>query len=327
MPSDLPERVFATDAERDVWVQGVRDQVRQVRELEALTLQQISLQSGVKEGTLSPWLGGTYAGRNERIAAEMEKWLLSRQARRATLTQARPTPGFLMTRTARDLLTALEAAQHGPDFVTIVGPPGIGKTEAINHHRRTSSNVYVITGEPCASTPNAMISETALAVGIHGYHAPLRASRAITHRLTGTGALLIYDEAQHWGTAAVDQLRRWHDGAEIGVALVGNPLIERVVSGGNRVSEHAQLTSRVGARVRRKGAFKADIDALLDAWKVEGQELRDTLHGIGRRPGALRNVTKALRMAHAMAVGEAAELAQRHVDLAWQQLSPEGVAA
>ena len=154
--------------------------------------------------------------------------------------------------------------------------------------------------------------------------APQRQSRFIIERLRNTGALLVIDEAQNWSVDAIDQLRRWHDAAEIGVALIGNAEVVRVVNGGSRAAAFAQLTSRVGVRLVRKKALVKDAEALLDAWGVPEPAIRQELVGIALKPGALRLMTKTLRMALTMAAGEQAELAVRHVKLAANQLAVPG---
>ena len=50
-------------------------------------------------------------------------------------------------------------------------------------------------------------------------------AKAIHARLEGTKGLLIIDEAQNLFPKAMDQIRSFHDQAEIGIALVGNQTV------------------------------------------------------------------------------------------------------
>jgi DNA transposition AAA+ family ATPase len=324
MPSDVVNREFASEAERDAFVLEIRTKVNSLRHLDGTTVGEIAKQSEVAPGTLGPFLGGQYKGKNEVVAAKLELWLLAREERKAALARIRPAPGFQMTATARAIMGTLQHAQHTPDFALIMGTPGVGKSTTIQQYRRANPNVHVIEGEPCKTTPNALISEVALALGISGFHTPQRNSRFISERLRDSGALLILDEAQNWSTLAIDQLRRWHDSAEVGVALVGNPSVARLVSGGAKAADFAQLTSRVGARLNLKRAKGVDMEVLLEAWGIQDGEIRAELTGIGGKPGALRQMVKTIRMGLTMAAGEQSDLTLRHVRLAAEQLSITG---
>ena len=75
-------------------------------------------------------------------------------------------------------------------------------------------------------------------------------------------------------------------------------------------------------RLARPRALKGDVEALLDAWDIPGKEERALLLNIAKRPGALRNLTKVLRMAHLLAGADGAEaVAETHIRMAWERLS------
>jgi hypothetical protein len=75
-------------------------------------------------------------------------------------------------------------------------------------------------------------------------------------------------------------------------------------------------------RLTRPRALKGDIEQLMDAWDIGGKEERAMLVQIAKRPGALRNLTKVLRMAHMLGSAEGAEaVAETHIRMAWERLS------
>jgi DNA transposition AAA+ family ATPase len=112
------------------------------------------------------------------------------------------------------------------------------------------------------------------------------------------------------------------DQAGIGIALLGNETVYARLEGGTRAAQYAQLFSRVGMRLARPRALKGDIEKLLDAWEIGGREERALLLAIAKKPGALRNLTKVVRMAHMLAGAEGAErVAEAHLRMAWERLS------
>lgn len=289
-----------------------------------LSLAAIAKESGVGYSTLSAWMNGTYPGRADRVATDMERWLASREAASRAQRAMPDAPGFLQTTTADEFIGALEHAQHMPDLVVITGAPGVGKTTTCEEYRRRTPNVWMLTGEPAYRSPALLLEDLAETLGLESYSSR-RVSREIIKRLRGTAGLIIVDEAQLLSSEALDQLRSLQDQAKIGVALVGNETVYGRLEGKSRAVEFAQLFSRVGMRQRRPSARKADIDTLLDAWRVTEVQHRRVLHNIAKLPGALRNLTKTLRLAHTLAAGDGRELHLDHLRAAWQRLSDTDV--
>jgi len=300
---------------------AVRDAVRQVMAAEAMTMTAVAKAAGIPYGTFSAWLGGTYQGRGERVADEAGRWLEARKVEQRTRALAPTAPEFLMTPSAEAFFGVFAHAQHMIDLVIISGGAGVGKTSAAEAYRARTPNTWVLTAEPCFSTPRMLLDDLAETLGISERYSAQKVSRAIVRRLRDCGGLLIIDEAQHLGTLALDQLRTIHDLAHVGVALVGNESVYARLEGAARTPAFAQLYSRVGMRLPRAKPVKRDIDALLDAWKVEGERERRLLHAIARKPGALRGMTKTLRMAHMLAGAEGAAMSEQYVLMAWQRLS------
>jgi DNA transposition AAA+ family ATPase len=115
----------------------------------------------------------------------------------------------------------------------------------------------------------------------------------------------------------------FYDLADVGMALMGNEAVHARLEGGARAAQFAQLFSRVGMRLARPRALKGDIEQLMDAWDIAGKGERALLVCAAKRPGALRNVTKVLRMAHMLAGADGAEaVAEPHIKMAWDRLFP-----
>jgi len=283
----------------------------------------VSRQVGIPYGTFSSWMGGTYKGRNAHLAEQTLHWLNGLEAQDRTRALAPRAPAFVATPTAEAILATLEHAQHMPEMVVVTGAPGVGKTSTARWYAARSANVWMVTAEPTMSSPRALLDELAEPIGVteRGLSSQ-KLSRALGRRMTGSQGLVLIDEAQHLTSQTLDQLRMFHDQANIGIALLGNEQVYARLEGGTRAAQFAQLFSRVGMRLQRPRALKGDVEKLLDAWEVTGKEERAVLQAIAKRPGALRNLTKVLRMAHMLAGAEGAErLAEQHIRMAWERLS------
>lgn len=250
-----------------------------------------------KYPTLSAWYNGTYQGRNDRVAAEVRRWLDTRLERARSLSSLPRAPAFLETPSARSFLDVFAHAHHAPDLVIVTGGPGVGKTSACQAYTARNAGVLLCTGQPSVKTPRALLEELADVLEVRERGPSQRIARSVIRRLQGQPSVILYDEAQHLTTEALDQLRSIHDIAGIGIALVGNETIYPRLEGIGRTAQFAQLFSRIGMKVPRPKPLRGDVDVLLDAWGVPGERERKALHAIAKKPGALRSVTKVLRQA------------------------------
>ncbi len=250
-----------------------------------------------------------------------EKWLTSRVARRRARSLLPKAPDFVLTKSAIDFFGVFEHAQYTPDLAVISGGPGAGKTFACEAYRERTPNVWLLTAEPCLSSIRMLLTLLADVLGVAETRSTERLSRAIIGRVQATGGLLIVDEAQNLTTELLEQLRTVFDTGAIGITFVGDETVHARLEGLNRTAKYARLFSRVGMRLQRPVPAKRDIELLMDAWGVEGAPERRLLLAIARKPGALRGMTRCLRMAHMLAGAAGAEgVTEEHLLMAWQNL-------
>lgn len=322
MPSDTPQ-IMTPDE-----IDAIRAEVRAVIDAEGIAQTIVAKETGIPYGTFTSWLGGTYAGRNDRLAGEARKWLRERQVKAQTVAMAPEPPRFVATPTAERIMVLLTQAKVLADFVVGVGQPGIGKTTAACQFTRSNTNVFKVVAHPTLSRPRALLQQLARIVNVQASTGKLDLIHAaLVSRLRGTNALVIVDEANFLEPEALQQLRSLHDQAEIGVALLGNATIHHNIEGRGRRAEFAQLTSRVGMRIDIRKPDKGDVETLLDAWGVTGDAERRQLRVIAAKPGALRTMTKTLRLAHMLAAAErrrpnTADIADAYAQLGAAPLSP-----
>jgi DNA transposition AAA+ family ATPase len=299
----------------------LRDRVRALMTEQGLSQTRAAREVGVSAATINQWLGGTYGGDNGAIEAKIARWLEQAEAARVRARTLPSAPQFVATPSAEKIKGALMYAQMAADIAVIYGGAGLSKSSTVRHYAKTAPNVFVATMTPASAGVVTSLEEIAEAVGASiKSGGAARLHKAIVRRLVNTVGILIIDEAQHLSIAALDQIRSIHDAAEVGLALVGNEEVYARMTGGNRAANLDRVHSRIGTRVRLTKPQAADVDGLLDAWKVDDRKCREYLRDIASKPGALRIVTKVLRLGSMYAAGEERALSIEDVRAAWGQL-------
>ena len=282
----------------------------------------IHKESGIPQGTLSPWVAGKYGGDNNNVAMRVRGWLDQREER-AELTRRVPAPpDFQATPTSSAILNRLQYAHHLSDFAMISGGPGIGKTAAVIQYKATHPQVFVVTCSPSCSGVQTILADILAAVGGGDKGTPQAMSRKITAKLAETSAFLIIDEAQHLTANAVEELRAIHDRANVALALIGNEDLYSRFSSMTEASMHAQVRSRIGMWYRQLRPSPQDVEVLAKAWNIDDPKALGFLRDIAMKPGALRGVTKVLRLASILKDDDG-PISYSVIKAAWSQLSTE----
>lgn len=299
---------------------AIRARVQEILSAEGLSQAELARELGVPYGTFTGWFAGKYTGNNDRVAGEVQIGLAAREEKARAARKIPTAPDFQDTPSARAFIEIMRYAQIMPDMAVIAGGAGIGKTKALQHFAATNPNVWVATMEPCSSTVYPMLGELAEVMGITE-RVMTKLSRAIGRKVSGAGGLIIVDDAQHLDSRALDQLRALYDRYGVGIALVGNQTIYARLEGEGRKANFAQLFSRIGMRITQSKPRATDMCALISAWGVTGAEEVRLLKAIARKPGALRVMTKCLRLASMLARGAEEDLTSKHIKAAWERLS------
>lgn len=304
-----------TDADLRLELRGLMTRERSYNQA------RIAREAGISATALSQWMSGTYAGDNANVESKVLRWHSSLVAADAAASVMPAAPEFVETPSAVRVLAALKYAQYAGDIAVVYGGAGMSKTTSIIEYGRRSPNVWHATMTPASQgvvTSLEEISEAVHASGATGGAARLH--RAVCRRVAGTGGLLVIDEAQHLSTAALDQIRSIHDATGIGIALVGNEAVYARMTGGNRAAYLDRLFSRIGKKVRLLRPAKEDVSALVAAWGIRDAKCNPTLLDIASKPGALRGLTKTLRLASMHAAAEGRTVSCGDVKTAWREL-------
>lgn len=315
-----PAVVDRKDAGEGQITEGGLDDLR-VRVLSTIETQQgLTQEQAAKEAEMSPttlslWLQGKYPGNNANVEAKLRKWLETRGERLSMQTLVAEAPAFVASQTATEITNAFRYAQTLEDMVSVVGVPGIGKSTTCQEYQRQYSNVWIVEMASHTTGVVPVLKEICEAVGGDRASGASGLAREIKRKIRGTHGLLIVDEAHHLTPQSLDAIRSLHDSTGVAVALVGS------VELSGKLEKMPQLYSRLGLRLFRHRVLKADIAALLDAWQIGGKAERQYLARLAQRPGALRSITKVLRLASATARSSGEPLSLRHIEDAALMLS------
>ena len=301
-------------------IEHVRQAFADAIAAEKLSVAAASVAIGSGSSTLALWKQRKYSGDNSKITRAIQMWIDSRETK-ARVKSMLPEVGYVPTPTSLAFMDCLEQAQYAADMVVIAGVAGLGKTKSCIRYGQTHAQVWMMTADPSCSSALRVMGRLCDAIGVRETTVSNRPHRAIG-KLTGSGGLLIVDEAQHLTVEALEQLRYVYDQSGIGLAFVGNPEVWSRLDGGGRKSHMAQLFSRVGMRVVKMRAMRKDADALLEAYEIEDEGVRRLLRVIAGKPGALRGMVKTLRVARMRASqSDDGLLTVDDVQAAWSRLS------
>lgn len=281
-------------------------------------------EAGVHPSMLSTWLKDKYTGDNEKAAEDMRQWLDYRSSLAESQAVMPIAPQFVETPSGKSIVAALTYAQMAGDLVVIYGGAGVGKSSSISHYSQNNPNVWIMESTPTNGTVGGFLRGLISTLGLRspkGHADSLE--MVIRDRLSETGGLLVIDEAQFLNERALEAARRLAELSGIGLALSGNETVYAQLTGRNRAAEFAQLFSRIGKRVCLSRPTAGDVEAIADAWGIEGKPERNLVAEIAGKPGALRGVTKTLRLASMFAVGKGEPLALPHIRAAWKDLGGE----
>lgn len=211
---------------------------------------------GMTSAVISTYLAGSYKGNIATLEERLDAFLARESARRA---DRKLEIGYVKTRTGRRAGDILGLAHLDSQAVVIVGQAGLGKTSALRDYAARNPDVVLIEADP-TYTAKVLLKTIAEKVGSDAKGTLNDMLNGIIAKLMGSGRLIAVDEAESLPYRALECLRRIHDRAEIGLALVGMPRL--LVNLRGRNGELKQLYSRIG--------FKLDLgDELEDAELAE----------------------------------------------------------
>lgn len=306
----------------------LRTKIAEIAQRENFSKSEVARRADVAVGTLSSWFSGTYNGRYDKINERLQNWLHAFEEA-ADVSKGLPAgPEFIQTRTSRELIETFSYAQMLPEMAVVTLAAGMGKTRTAREFCASRPHAHLVTMSPVTKTVFGMMAEIADSLGVltsTGMPATaIHVHRVVAHRLGRTpNTLLIIDEAQNLIDEAVDQARSLLDQYKCGLVLMGNEEIYTRFDRKSNGPSYAQIKRRIGKKMHRRTPYAEDIQSFIDAWGVEDAGARKLLTGIGKKPGALGQIDKTMRLASIIARGDGDEIAEKHVRAAWENRGME----
>ena len=225
------------------------------RTLEYMKAHHLSLQVtaelvDVKRPNLAKYLHGLPGCSREVIEAALWAYFLKLDKAQARARR----PAYFETMTAKIIMEKCREADERRELAILYGPPGIGKTFAIEEfidrieklEDPDKAEVLEATAH-AASTPKSLIAALCVQVGIPHQATAATLAEGLVRKLETGRYLIIVDEANHLDIEAMELLRYIYDKGRLGVILVGTLRLYEVFTDGSRpASELEQLWSRVG---------------------------------------------------------------------------------
>jgi len=278
---------------------GLREQIRRIV-TDGGTHAGIAVAADVELATLQDWLGGKPAPELENALAD---WIAQVKA------ETQVALPVVMTETAETIHFLLETARREKQLVVIVGGPGVGKTTAAEQYRqqlRGAECPIVTVGQKRTGkqgiTPTNLYSLILDAMGERGHsHQASRLYDLVCERMGYSWGdnpnLLILDESQDLPWQCLDAIRHLVDEGICGVAVMGN---EGEYARMQASPKLQPFTSRVYQTLQLPTPSAADLDAVLNAWGLKGNEVRRAARDVAQIHG-LRSLTYAVKATRELA--------------------------
>lgn len=302
---------------------SLRNTVRKVLAQSGMTQDRMARNAGVSGSALSQWLRGQYGGNNDALEERIAAWLAETQTN--VLNRCETAPTWVPTPTGEAIERVLTYARTTPSIGIVYGGAGVGKTTALKRYASDFTDAWYVKLQPTRSTLMEALRAVYEVIANRNCNEIRVAeiSREIEQLLCwrhSAGALLIIDESQGLTFEALEELRSIHDSTGMGLVLAGNEKVYSNMTGGTRRADFAQLFSRVGRSLRLDRPTSEDVDAILQAWRIQGAKEREFCHRIASMPGALREMEKLLKAAAiaAHSMGCAVDLKMLHA--AWREV-------
>lgn len=316
LPRNLPQYLDADILGR--W-SAATDEIRKIAAENGWSKSEVARRADIAVGTFSSWYDGTYKGRYDTTTQRIENFIGQLRDAAAVSMQMPQAPGFLQTRVARELTTAMTYAQMLPTIAVVTCASGLGKSMAAQAYRNSRPHVTHVTLSPSSASPHVLKQEIAQELGIDCKDGG-KLKRVITDALRRDGyhALLIIDEAQNLTEDGINELRHFRDNAKCGLVLLGNEEGRTPYAARDPRHASAQVARRVGHRLSIMKPYDADIDLVVGAWQLADPEVRDLATKIARMPGAFGTLEETVLVAGMIAAGHDRPITTADLRAAWE---------
>lgn len=239
-----------------------------------MTQTAIARELNVSASLLSDFLAGKYKAPH-KIIPKVEALVNYKQEK----SIAPVAPDFATTTISKSVMDTIKYCQLQGKIGCVYGDAGVGKTTSIDQYCKDNPLAIKITISPAFASVAGFNELLADKLEIKE-RVSRRIYREAVERLSGTGMVVIIDEAQHLTSKTLDYIRCLCDESGAGIVLVGNEQVYKRIKN-NSQAEFAQLYSRVGrpSHVLVNQIRLEDIRSIFEPYEVP-EEAIDVLHKI-----------------------------------------------
>ncbi|MDO5558104.1 MAG: ATP-binding protein [Oscillospiraceae bacterium] len=198
---------------------------------------------GISAGVLSAIKSGTYKGNVDRVFETISNYLNVKNAALQTYSET----DYVNTFISSEVYDLIRICQVKGGLAVACGDAGIGKTKAARKYvQDNATSSVLVTVNPCLTSVKSLLKEVASRIGAAQEKSRDELWYAIVRKLSD-GMVLIFDEAQHLTTKAIEVLRSFSDyfndrGQTLGIIFIGN--LETMSRMGSKRAEFAQISNR-----------------------------------------------------------------------------------
>jgi len=243
--------------------------------------------------SLNQWILGKYRG--DVLALEHAvRGFLERNKEKAKKTRIRLK--FAMTSAAAKVFDAARMSHLDGEIGVVCGAAGAGKTTAVKEYVARNSDVVFIEAD-LGYTARDLFRELHKKCGFDGAGNLNKMKDDIIDRLSGSGRLIIIDEAEHLPVRALDLVRRINDKAEVGILFCGLQRFMETLR--VRQADFAYLYTRIGFKVSLDSLQEKDVEVIVNEaipgrdglWQIFSEECYGNCRILGKL------VARSLRLA------------------------------
>ena len=239
--------------------------------------------------------------RNKKYEGDLggfERDLLALRKREEDIKLPVEDTGFCKTKNAQKILDVFKVCEQENTMGLIVGPAGVGKTEATKERMRRNRNTKIFTADITSKSCGAVLYAIAkqLSSTLHGGRNAELLHKIIDQFSADSRCLLIIDECHFLSWEAIEAVRKIYDSSAIGVCFIGMHKFYSQMRGSKKSYLYDQILSRFGVQVNLKETYFEDVEMLIESIHPGlNKGCRDYLFKTAMKPGKYRLMTQLLK--------------------------------
>ena len=220
-----------------------------------ISLQFVADELCVSKSQISQWQNKYYKGNNTELTEKIKNFIQREKARRTTWQL--PIVEISTMQYVREIAQLCHTRGR---IGVCVGSAGLGKTVAAKEYIKQYPDAILIESN-YSYTARSLLLELHKVLGLSCKGSAYNLMEEVVEKMTGSGRLIIIDEAENLRREALELTRRIHDKTGVGLLLIGREVLLQNLRG--RQNQYDQLYSRVMYRKNLEGLVKNDITNII----------------------------------------------------------------